>query len=266
MVKQRLIFTLLMQNSTYMLSRNFSLQVVGDIEWLRKHYHFEAISFSIDELIVLNVERGKKDIKQFAAHLIELSQSCFMPIAAGGGIRSIDHAYQLLDAGCDKLIINSPLISQEALVRQLVKTFGSQCLVASIDYLHKRDGSTEVYIVNGSQATGLSVEACVRRAHDLGCGEIYLTSIDRDGTGQGYDLELIKQVAETSKVPVIASGGVGKYSHLADGVTKAKADAVSTANIFNFIEDGLTEARLEMQARGIRMAVWDQNFQRTCQK
>lgn len=256
MAKNRLIFTLLMQEGVYMLSRNFSLQSVGDLNWIKEYYNFNAISYSIDELIVLNVERGEKNIDAFSRNLEELNRNCFMPIAAGGGIRKIEHAYRLLDAGVDKLVVNTPLIKHQEFVRSLVRTFGSQCIVASIDY-KEIDKGMEVFIANGSTPTGLMVDETVKIAEELGCGEIYLTSMDRDGTGEGLDLELIQRISDNTKVPVIASGGVGKYGHFTEGVARGKAKAVSTANLFNFIEDGLTEARLTMGKEGLEMATWD---------
>ena len=259
MAKNRLIFTLLMQNGIYMLSRNFSLQSVGDLNWIREYYNFDAIAFSIDELIVLNVERDNRNLGEFSKNQIDLNKRYFMPMAAGGGIHTLEDAYLLLDSGVDKLVVNTPLLAQPELVSRLVKTFGSQCIIASIDY--KKDGRrTEVFISNGIRATGLTVEEVVKKAEDLKCGEIYLTSIDCDGTGYGYDLETVEKVAALSKLPVIASGGVGKYRHLADGIVHGHANAVSTANLFNFIADGLIEARQTMQNCGIEMAYWDSGF------
>lgn len=259
MAKNRLIFTLLMQQGIYMLSRNFNLQAVGDLAWIKKYYNFEAIAFSIDELFVLNVERKKKDIYLFSENLLKLNKDCFMPIAVGGGIRSMKDAYLLLDSGVEKLIVNTPLFSLPFLVESMVKTFGSQCIVASIDY--KRSGAnTEVFIENGSRPTGKSVEEAVEHAHNLGCGEIYLTSMDQDGTGYGYDLEVLQKVTSMSTIPVIAAGGAGKYEHFADGIIKTSCSAVSTANLFNFIADGLTEVRNTLMHKGIDMASWDFGF------
>ena len=256
MLKNRLIFALLMKNGSYQLSRNFNLQDVGDLNWIKKYYNFNAIAFSIDELIVVNVERGVKNIKHFCENLLKLNENCFMPIAAGGGISSLDDAYLILNSGADKLIINTPLIENPSLVESLVETFGSQCIIASIDY-KKNGGDTEVFIKNGSKSTGQTVEEAVKNAHDLGCGEIYLTSIEQDGTGYGYDLEVLQKVVSTSKIPVIASGGAGKYEHFVDGILKVNASAVSTANIFNFIADGLIEVRKTMIEKCINMASWD---------
>ncbi len=256
MLKTRLLFTLLLSQGNYMLSRNFRLQTVGDLKWLKEYYDFDAIAFSIDELVVLNVERGQKDVAAFAGHLSELVQNCFVPLAAGGGIRSLDDAFILLRAGADKLVVNTPLVKQPELVRELVKNFGSQCVVASIDY-KRRGEHTEVFVADGSETTGWSVEQAVANAEELGAGEIYLTCMDLDGTGQGYDLHTIRAVSETARVPVIASGGVGKFDQLADGVAEAGVLAVSTAHLFNFMADGLIEARAHMKESGIEMARWD---------
>lgn len=248
-----------MKNGSFQLSRNFNLQDVGDLSWIKKHYNFDAIAFSIDELIVVNVERGEKNVKNFCENLLKLNENCFMPIAAGGGIRSMNDAYLILDSGADKLIVNTPLINQPSLVESLVETFGSQSIIASIDY-KKNEQETEVFIENGSISTGQSVEETVEKAYDLGCGEIYLTSMELDGTGYGYDFDLLKKIVALSKIPVIASGGAGKYEHFAEGIIKAKASAVSTANLFNFIADGLILVRDTMIKRGLDMATWNIEF------
>lgn len=237
-----------------MLSRNFNLQKVGDLKWIKEYYDFNAIAFSIDELVVLNVERGGKNIGEFAKNILELNKNCFMPVAAGGGIRSIEDARLLLNSGADKLIINTPLVKNPKLVKSLVKTFGGQCIVASIDY-KKMGNKTPVFVDNGIQPTDMGVEQAVKNAQKLGCGEIYITSMDQDGTGYGYDIDILMKVAKIAKVPVIASGGVGKYIQFVDGI-KAGADAVSTANLFNFIGDSLTEARKIMSEEPIDMASW----------
>jgi len=260
MLKSRLIFALLMKNGSYQLSRNFNLQDVGDLTWIKKYYNFDAIAFSIDELIVVNVERERKNVKLFCENLLKLNENCFMPIAAGGGIRSLDDAYLILNSGADKLIVNTPLITQPTLVNSLVETFGSQCIIASIDYKKYDNGSVDVFIENGSKKTGQTIEEAVKNAHNLGCGEIYLTSMEQDGTGYGYDLDVLKEVISISKIPVIASGGAGKYEHFVDGIQKAGAPAVSTANLFNFIADGLIEVRKTMIKKGLKMASWDFGF------
>lgn len=258
MAKSRLVFTLLMTEGSYNLSRNFDLQFVGDLNWIRESYGFDAIAYSIDELIILNVEEDQ-NMKTFAEHLEMLSQHCFIPLAAGGGIRSLEDAYTLLNSGADKLVVNTPVIKQPDLVLSLVEAFGSQSIVASIDFNADLD-VCETFIENGKTKTGLGPQDHVKRAEELGCGEIYLTSMERDGTGQGLDIETLQNVVEFTTLPVIASGGVGKFRHFVEGIQEGKACAVSTANLFNFMEDGLSEARKTMQESGIEMASWDIGF------
>lgn len=238
-----------------MLSRNFRLQSVGDLKWLKDYYDFNAIAFSIDELVVLNVERGDKNVALFCQNLLELTRNCFIPIAAGGGIDSLDVAYNLFNSGADKLVINNILFKKPALVETLVKTFGGQSIIASLDY-RAADTVNLVHIENGQVNTGVPLEDAVKQVIDLGVGEIYVTSMDRDGTGQGYDIKTLKQVTDLSSIPIIASGGVGRFDQLVAGIVEAKVQAVSTANLFNFMADGLTEARLSMKNAGVNLAEW----------
>jgi len=254
MLKNRLIFTLIYNNGSYMLSRNFRIQTVGDLDWLKENYNFNAIAFSIDELVVLNVERKHKNIDKFSDHLIQLSKNCFLPISAGGGIRSLEDGYKLLNSGVDKLVVNTPIIEQPELVTELARTFGNQCIIASID-CKKEQNNYSVYIQDGSKNTNLTLEEVIKKAEFLGVGEIYLTSMERDGTGQGLDMELIRKASHLTKLPIIASGGVGKYEHFVECIKDGYA--VATANIYNFIVDGLIKARQFIQKQGIELATWD---------
>jgi cyclase len=259
MAKNRLIFTLLLDHGNYMLSRNFRLQKVGDLSWIRENYDFDSIAYSIDELVVLNVQRGEKDVQGFASELTKLIHGCFMPVAAGGGIRTMDDAYAIIAAGADKLVVNSNLYNNKPLIREMVSVFGSQCVIASIDYKNV-NGRNEVFIENGAVNSGLIVEEAVQNAIDLSAGEIYLTSMDKDGTGQGLDIDTLSKVVSISPVHVIGSGGVGREDQFVEGMQKAGLQATSTANLFNFIADGLTEAREYIHAQGIEMAQWDLGF------
>lgn len=259
MLKKRLIFTLLIQNGSYMLSRNFKLQSVGDINWLRKSYQFESLAFAIDELVVLNVTRGEKNMQRFSEELMDLVKMCFMPVAAGGGISSIEDACLLFNAGADKVVINTALYHDQKVVKDIIQTFGAQAVVAAIDYKFV-DGINHVFTHNGGMDTGLTVMEAIEVVERIGVGEIYLTSIERDGTGQGYDLKTVKEVAEKTRLPVIASGGVGKPDHLLQGIVQNGVQAVATANLFNFIGTGLTDARTELRSHGIQLPLWTTKF------
>lgn len=256
MVKKRLIFSLLLNSGSIQLSRNFSLQSVGTLDWLSSHYDFVAMAHSLDELVLLDVTRGEKNTADFSASVESISSKCFMPIAAGGGIRRLDDAYLLLDAGVDKLIVNTAVFENPELVVSMVKIFGGQSIVASIDYRRtKPDG--EVFTRNGTKSTGRSVEEAIRHVEQLGIGEIYLTSMERDGTGQGYDMEMLEDVVGMCQVPVIASGGVGEFQHFVDGMRIPNVTGASTANIFNFVGEGLAEARNHIRRSGIELAIWN---------
>jgi len=256
MLKKRLIFTLLLSKGLFQLSRNFSLQSVGTFDWLRKHYHFLSISRSVDELVLLNVTRGDKEMRTFCDGIAQLSTASFMPIAAGGGITSMDDAYRLLDAGADKLVVNSALFAAPRLVEDLARTFGKQCVVASLDYRGNGEQAA-VYSQEGRTATGMTLASAIRRAEEIGAGELYLTSIERDGTGQGYDLGTLEFTSHLCKLPIIASGGVGNFNHLLEGLRLKNVTGASTANIFNFMSDGLTQARNFIEAAGLPLAHWE---------
>jgi imidazole glycerol-phosphate synthase subunit HisF len=256
MLKKRLIFTLLVNRGVFQLSRNFSLQSVGTFDWLKKHYELMSISRSIDELVLLNVTKGDKQMDLFCESVSQLSTLCFTPIAAGGGIASMQDAYRLLDAGADKLVINSLLFSRPQLVEELAGTFGSQCVVTSLDY-RRQNGRLEVHADAAKQPTGMTLEAAAHLAESVGAGELYVTSVERDGTGQGYDVEALELVSGCCRLPVIASGGVGNFEHFVDGLRLSGVSGASTANIFNFMGDGLTKARGFIEENGIELAKWD---------
>jgi cyclase len=255
MLKRRLIFSLLWQKDAFWLSRNFRVQKAGNLSWIEKNYNFSVIADAIDELVVVNISRDDKraTMAAFAQQIGELTRGCFVPLAAGGGVRTLEDASSLLRSGADKIVVNTPLFDQPALVEELARTYGRQCVVASIDY--KREGG--VFTANGTRATGLDVDAAVARAVELGAGEVLLTSMDRDGTGQGYDIEVLERVAARTSVPVIACGGVGGYDHLAQWLAHPLGHAACTANIFNFLGGGLREARAHIVENGTPLATWE---------
>ncbi|HBM15425.1 MAG TPA: imidazole glycerol phosphate synthase cyclase subunit [Lentisphaeria bacterium] len=255
MLKDRLIFSLLMQKGEYMLGRNFRLQRVGDLQWIKDNYDVDSILYSIDELVVLNVDRGDKDIAIFVEHLAKLTRHCFMPVAAGGGIASLEDAYTILNAGADKLIVNTVLIKNKPLLKDLVRSFGSQCIVGSIDF--KKDGSyIRTFIKNGLEDSGLNLDQAIDNAIELGVGEIYLNSMDREGTGQGLELDIVRHVSERSSVPVIAAGGIERTDQFHEGIKKTGVKAVAASDLFYFMGDSLSKARNTMCLNGCDMAKW----------
>lgn len=257
MLKKRLIFTLLFDNGHYMLSRNFRLQRVGDLQWLKKNYVFSRIAFAIDELIILNINYSTENEELFCAHLRELAHECFIPIAAGGGVRSVEQARKLLRSGADKVVINSPLYEDVVLVHELAETFGQQCIVGSVDI--RKDKDTDVvWIHNGKSRVDRSAKEYLESVIKLPIGELYLNSMDRDGTGQGYRHDLLDLMPSDNEVPIIIAGGAGNHHHLQEGLNNPHVDAVATAHLFNFVGDGLAQARKCLLEEGIELAIWDE--------
>ncbi len=240
-----------------MLSRNFRLQKVGDLKWLQVNYNFSHISYSIDELVVIDVSRGERNIEAFCATLKALTEGCFIPIAAGGGVRTIEQARTLLRSGADKVIVNTPLYEHTEFVSELASEFGQQCVVASMDIKRASNGSYQAWSECGSKCLEGSAANWVERVTNNAVGEIYLNSIERDGTGQGYDLGLLDLLPPVMPKPVILAGGVGNVTHLAVGLADPRVDAVATAHLFNFVGDGLKQARQSLITCGVDLPIWN---------
>lgn len=256
MLKKRLIFTLLYNDGNFQLSRNFQLQNVGGLDWLYKCFNLESITNSIDELIILNVEKENRDEERFLRTVVDLSKHCFMPIALGGGINSLEQVSRYLRSGADKVVINSDVFKNPETIRKISRKYGAQVIIASIDYL-LNEGVREIYISGGKEKVGIDFLEAIKFVNKLGVGELYLTSMDKDGTGQGFDYDTLEIVSKHCDCPLIASGGVGNFGHLHNGLEKDFIDAVSTANIFNFLASGLTEARKHIVNSGVPLATWD---------
>ena len=255
MAKKRLIFTLLYNNGSFMLSRNFKLQRVGDVNWLNKNYNFSSIATAIDELIILDVTRGETNTKKFCQDVEKVVAGCFMPLALGGRVRTLDQVNQLLAFGADKTVVNTPLFKDPDFIVSLVEHYGSQFVIASIDY-KMIDGHAQVFTCDGTEAVDKSLAEIVTYLTDLGVGEIYLNSIDKDGTGQGYIMQSLEQMGERIKVPVIMAGGAGNFNHLKQGLESSEIDAVATANLFNFVGNGLPSARTKLLEENMPLAHW----------
>ncbi|MDP3651338.1 MAG: HisA/HisF-related TIM barrel protein [Rhodoferax sp.] len=260
MLKKRLIFTLLYCQGQFMLSRNFRLQNVGNLNWLRTNYNFSHISFSIDELVVLDVTRQDRNTDTFCDALKALSEGCFVPIAAGGGVRTIEHARALLRSGADKVVINSALYGNNDFVSDLASEFGQQCVVASMDIKRTTEGAYQAISECGSKRLEGTATRWVEKISRDAVGEIYLNSIDQDGTGQGYDVQILDLLPKDMSKPVILAGGVGNAAHLAEGLADPRVDAVATAHLFNFVGDGLKHARNSLISSGVDLPIWNIQF------
>lgn len=207
-----------------------------------------------DELTFLDIT-ASSDQRDIILHVIEsVAEQVFIPLTVGGGVRQVGDIRRLLNAGADKISINTAGVNNPALIGEASALYGAQCIVVAIDARQRRDApGWEVFTHGGRTATGRDAIEWAREVERLGAGEILLTSMDRDGTKAGFDLELTRAVSDAVGIPVIASGGVGNLQHLADGVTAGRADAVLAASIFHFGEYTVGEAKRFMAAQGIPM-------------
>jgi len=204
-----------------------------------------------DELTFLDIT-ASSDERDIILHVIEsVAEQVFIPLTVGGGVRAVEDVRRLLNAGADKVSINTAALQSPQLVADASGRYGAQCIVCAIDAKAVAPGRWEVFTHGGRKPTGRDAVAWAREVEALGAGEILLTSMDRDGTKQGFDLALTRAVSEAVGIPVIASGGVGTLQHLADGVTEGRADAVLAASIFHFGEFTVGQAKRYMAERGI---------------
>jgi imidazole glycerol-phosphate synthase subunit HisF len=204
-----------------------------------------------DELCFLDIGASHEGRDTIIDIVQRTAEVCFMPLTVGGGVRSADDARALLLAGADKVAVNSAAVARPELVADIANRFGSQCCVASVDARAKQRGGWEIFTHGGRKATGIDAVAHAIRLAKLGAGELLVTSMDRDGTRDGYDLDLTRTIADAVSIPVVASGGVGDLSHLVDGVIKGHASAVLAASIFHFGQYSIGEAHDALREAGL---------------
>jgi cyclase len=206
-----------------------------------------------DEITFLDITASSDD-RDIILHIVEaVASQVFIPLTVGGGVRQVEDVRRLLNAGADKVSMNTAAVNNPQLVADAAARVGSQCIVVAIDAKQTAPGRWEVFTHGGRKNTGLDAIDWARKVESLGAGEILLTSMDRDGTKSGFDLALTRAVADAVGIPVIASGGVGTLQHLADGVTEGRADAVLAASIFHYGEYTVRQAKEYMRSRGIEV-------------
>lgn len=262
--RPRLIPVLLLKHGVIVRSQTFTLhQVIGNPMSTVQRYS----DWNVDELIILDISRGveghdlrRDDLQQRYGGsdvldvLGAVAEVCFVPLTFGGRIRTLDDIEHRLDRGADKVTLNTAAFDFPRLMEDAAQRFGGQCVVASIDVrLDESTQSWQVYVDGGRRPTGLDPVRWARAVQDLGAGEIFLNSIDRDGTGQGYDLALIRAVADAVDIPVVACGGVGRYDHLPVAVKDGRASAAAAANLFHFFELSYPHAKQACLSAGIPM-------------
>jgi cyclase len=251
MLAKRVIPCLDVDRGRVVKGTNFlQLRDAGDPVEVASRYEAEGA----DELVFLDITASHEGREIMLDVVRRTAEVIFMPLTVGGGIRTLDDIRQLLNAGCDKVSINSAAPRDPEFVRRAAERFGSQCIVVNIDPKRvQREGRElwEVHINGGRVGTGLEAVAWAREVERLGAGEIVLTSMDADGTKNGYDLEITRAVADAVGIPVVASGGAGSPDHLADAILLGHAEAALAASIFHFGQYTITETKQIMRSRGI---------------
>jgi imidazole glycerol-phosphate synthase subunit HisF len=251
MLAKRIIPCLDVHGGRVVKGVNFvNLRDAGDPVEVARRYEDEGA----DELVFLDITASHEDRDIMIDVVRRVAEECFMPFTVGGGIRTIEDVTRLVQAGAEKVSINTAAVLNPAIVTETAKRFGRCCTVVNIDPKRvRRDGGEvwDVHIHGGRTPTGLEAVAWAKRVEELGAGEIVLTCMDADGTQDGYDLEITRAVSEAVTIPVVASGGAGEPRHLADAVTLGKADAVLAASIFHFGTYSIRETKQYMAERGI---------------
>ena len=252
MLKNRIIPILLLKNGRCVKGKQFTnFRDTGAPVSAAKVYDAQRV----DELVFLDIMASREERETLLPIITETAEECFMPLTVGGGIKTIDDMKVLFAAGADKVCINTAALENPPLIREASEYFGRANIVVAIDYRLKQDGLREVYTHAATQATGIDALSWAREVDTLGAGEIILTSVDREGSMQGYDLDFIRQVADAVGIPVIAHGGVGTLAHLKEGITLGHASGVAAASIFHFTDQSPIKARAYLKDNHVNVRI-----------
>ena len=251
MLKNRIIPCLDVKNGRVVKGINFvDLKDAGDPVEQAKIYS----EGGADEICFLDITASNENRSTIYEVVKKTSEKCFVPLTVGGGVRSIEDINKLLKCGADKVSINTAAVQNTKIVMESSSKFGSQCIVVAIDAKRKGDG-WEIFTHGGRKETGINAIKFAKQMEECGAGELLVTSMDRDGTQKGYDIDLMKEISEMVGIPIIASGGVGNLDHLAEGITKGKANAVLAASIFHYGKYSLKEAKQYLDSKGIPVRI-----------
>jgi cyclase len=251
MLKIRVIPALLWRETALVKGVGFdSWRIVGSAMQAVKVFNLREV----DELVFLDIAATKEDTGPDFELIDEIADECFMPLTVGGGVRDAEDVRHLLQVGADKVALNSLAIESPSLIETLSRRYGAQCIVVSIDFRRTSDGAATVWTRSGTQDTGLDVVEWAVEAEKRGAGEILLGAIERDGTLEGYDLDIIRRVCEAVSIPVIASGGAGKYTHLAEAL-HVGASAVAAGAMWQFTQATPLEAKRFLAGQGFAMRI-----------
>jgi len=228
-----------------------NLRDAGDPVENAKIYNDEGA----DELVFLDITASVEKRKTMVEVVGRVAEKVFMPFTVGGGISSLEDISSLLNAGCDKVSINTAAVKRPEFIKEASDKFGTQCIVVAIDAKKQKSGNWEVFINGGRTPTGKDAIEWAKKVVSLGAGEILLTSMDRDGTKDGYDIELTKKISEAITIPVIASGGCGTLEHFREALTEGKADAALAASVFHFKEFSIKQVKEYLKSKNVEMRI-----------
>jgi cyclase len=246
MLRKRLITVLTFNNGILFRTRSFNPDYRYTLNFVD--------AWSVDEIVALDITRPAQGERRNFYDIIELlARKCFVPLAVGGGIRTIEEIKALLKTGADKIVINTEAVRRPGFVGEAARFVGSQCIIVSMDVGKNTRGEYEVFSHFGTMATGLHPVEWAQKVEELGAGEILITSIDKDGSLEGYDNELNQLVSEAVDLPVLVCGGAGKWQDFVDGFQKGKASAVCTTNIYHFTERSIKSAKKYLHDAGIHV-------------
>ena len=251
MLKNRIIPCLDVKNGRVVKGINFvNLKDAGDPVEQAKIYS----DGGADEICFLDITASNENRETIYEVVKETSKKCFVPLTVGGGVRSVEDINKLLNCGADKVSINTAAVQNPKVVIESSKKFGSQCIVVAIDAKKKND-SWEIFTHGGRNETGINAIEFAKQMEDNGAGELLVTSMDRDGTQIGYDIELMSNISSKVNIPIIASGGVGNLDHLVDGIKLGNANAVLAASIFHYGKHSVLEAKRYLESKGIPVRI-----------
>ena len=252
MLAKRIIPCLDIDQGRVVKGVNFeNLVDAGDPVEVSKRYSNEGA----DEITFLDITASNENRDIMINTIEKAADEVFVPLTVGGGVRNLDNIRSLLMAGADKVSINTAAVNDPGLVKEAASKFGSQCIVVAVDIKKVKDESWEVFTHGGRNKTGLNAEDWIKRMQSLGAGEILLTSMDKDGTKKGYDLEILSKINAWINIPVIASGGAGKLEHISDAFLIGKADAALCASIFHFNEYSVNQVKEFLRAKNIKVRI-----------
>lgn len=248
MLRKRLITVLTFNDGILFRTKNFQPDYRYTLNFVD--------AWSVDEVVLLDITRpGGGERQRFLDVVSQFAERCFVPLAAGGGVRTLDDVRTLLRVGADKVIINTEAVRRPQLIAEIAQRYGAQCVVVSLDARRHANGAYEVYTEFGTHATGLEPGTWAKSAEAQGAGEILITFIDRDGSLEGYDNVLNRCVADAVAIPVLICGGAGSWAHFVDGFREGGASAVCTANIYHFTESSIRSAKQYLQRTGVDVRI-----------